>query len=197
METVIPMMGLADSFSFFVCSEDVGAEKPDQAIFERAYQEAQFWLGPLRKDEILHIGDSLAADFCGAKAFGFQALWLNRSGDARVDVFQDWLEAPKYPGKSEADIRQSTVTDLSQARALLERCRQPPSVLKPPRIRINLPPARREPVRYEVRSNRGRVMEQFDQAPVPSFRPPASPSQPPSAPSQPPRGISESEGLAF
>jgi FMN phosphatase YigB (HAD superfamily) len=31
-------------------------------------------VGPLEKDQILHIGDSLAADYCGAKAFGFQVL---------------------------------------------------------------------------------------------------------------------------
>jgi FMN phosphatase YigB (HAD superfamily) len=40
----------------------VGVEKPGREIFERAYEEAQFWMGPLEKDEILHIGDSLEAD---------------------------------------------------------------------------------------------------------------------------------------
>jgi hypothetical protein len=189
METVLPMMGLTESFNFFVCSEDVGAEKPATKIFERAYQEAQFWLGPdLRKDEILHIGDSLPADFCGAKAFGFQALWLDRSGDSRVTVFQDWLKAPEYPGKCEADIRQHTIQDLSEAwrwhhpaattvsstdRAGGRRHAQASSgngkeQTRPAglAIKINMP-AQRERIKYEVRSNRGRVMEQFDRPSAP------------------------------
>ena len=59
------------------------------------------------------------ADYCGAKAFGFQALNLDRSDNARVTVYQDWLHAPDYPGKSEADIRENTIKDLSEVRALL------------------------------------------------------------------------------
>ena len=120
METVLPMTGHMDVFRWYVCSQDVGVEKPGPEIFERAYEEAQFWLGPLDKDEILHIGDSFEADYCGARAFGFQALHLDRSDNARVTVYQDWLQAPDYPGKSEDDIRENTVKDLSEVRALLE-----------------------------------------------------------------------------
>ena len=104
-----------------MCSQDVGVEKPGAAIFERAYKEAQFWMGPLEKDEILHIGDSVEGDYCGAKAFGFQALHLDRSDNARVTVYQDWLQAPDYPGKSERDILENTVKDLSEVRAMLQR----------------------------------------------------------------------------
>ena len=56
------MTGHMDVFQWYVCSQDVGVEKPGREIFERAYEEAQFWMGPLEKDEILHIGDSLEAD---------------------------------------------------------------------------------------------------------------------------------------
>ena len=55
------MTGHMDMFKWYVCSQDVGVEKPGREIFERAYEEAQFWFGPLEKDEILHIGDSLEA----------------------------------------------------------------------------------------------------------------------------------------
>jgi REG-2-like HAD superfamily hydrolase len=123
METVLPMTGHMPFFKFYVCSQDAGCEKPAEGIFQRAYEEAQFWLGPLERDEILHVGDSLEADYCGARAFGFQALHLDRSGNERVTVYQDWLTAPDYPGKSEEDIRENTVKDLSQVRALLM---QPP-----------------------------------------------------------------------
>ena len=33
--------------------------------------------------------------------------------------FQDWLEAPDYPGKSEEDVRRHTVRDLTAVRDLL------------------------------------------------------------------------------
>lgn len=117
------MTGHMDYFRFYVCSQDVGCEKPHEDIFQKAYEEAQFWLGPLEKDEILHIGDSLEADYCGARAFGFQALHLDRSDNERVTVYQDWLTAPEYPGKSQDDIRENTVKDLSEVRVLLERRR--------------------------------------------------------------------------
>ena len=114
IETVLPMVGLHDRFKFFVCCQDVGVEKPGKEIFEEAYNQAKFWVGnDLKKDEVLHIGDNLAADLCGARAYGFQSLLLDRSGNPRVTVYQDWLKAPDYPGKSEKDIENCSVKDFS------------------------------------------------------------------------------------
>ena len=76
VETVLPMLGLHEYFKWFVCCKDVGVEKPGKEIFDRTFSDAQFWHPELRRDEVLHIGDSLAADFCGARAAGFQALFL-------------------------------------------------------------------------------------------------------------------------
>lgn len=73
---------------WFVCSQDVGVEKPGAGIFQKAFEQAQFWVPGIKKEEILHIGDSLEADFCGARAFGFQALLLDRSDNPRVTVYQ-------------------------------------------------------------------------------------------------------------
>lgn len=42
-------------------------EKPSAVIFEEAFQQAVFEQPGLRKSEVLHIGDSLAGDYCGAK----------------------------------------------------------------------------------------------------------------------------------
>ena len=65
--------------------------------------------------QVLHVGDSLQADFCAAKAAGFQALLLDRSADARVVKYTTYADAgPDYPGKTEADIRQGTITNLDQ-----------------------------------------------------------------------------------
>ena len=83
------MMGLHDRFSFFVCCQDINFEKPSHEIFEKAFVEANFWVGGnLQRDEVLHIGDSLAADLAGAKSFGFQSLLLDRSENPRVHVYQ-------------------------------------------------------------------------------------------------------------
>jgi FMN phosphatase YigB (HAD superfamily) len=53
--------------------QDVGVDKPDPAIFGRAFEQARFLQPDLQRHEVLHIGDSLAADFCGARAAGMQA----------------------------------------------------------------------------------------------------------------------------
>jgi 2-haloacid dehalogenase/putative hydrolase of the HAD superfamily len=65
------------SFSAVIASEDVGAYKPDPAMFGRAL--AALGLGP---GEVLHVGDSLAADVHGAHAAGIRAAWVNRYGRA-------------------------------------------------------------------------------------------------------------------
>ena len=66
-----------------------------------------------------------------------QALHLDRSSNARVTVYQDWLEAPEYPAKSEADILAHTVKDLSEVRALLEGAARPGT---PPLYKTKQPP---------------------------------------------------------
>ena len=119
MNTVLPMLGIHDHFKWFACSQDVGAEKPSPKIFQVAFDAARFWVPDLEKDEVLHVGDSLACDFCGARAFGFQALFLDRSANPNVVAYQDWVDAPDYEGKSEADIRACTVTSLEDVLSAL------------------------------------------------------------------------------
>ena len=63
----------------------------------------------------------MAADFCGSKRYGFQALFLDRSNNNKVTVYQDWLSNPDYPGKSEDDIKSYSVNDFEQIRNLLEK----------------------------------------------------------------------------
>jgi len=118
------MIGLHNHFQWFVCAQDIGAEKPERAIFDAAHREATFWVGQSQKEldrsDILHIGDSLAADFCGAKAAGFQAFYLDRTNNPKVNVYQDWLTAPDYDGKTEMDISRGTIKDFYELRELLE-----------------------------------------------------------------------------
>ena len=118
--SVLPMLGIHERFKFYASSQDVGHEKPDSQIFEDAFEQAKFWLPDLKRDEVLHVGDSLACDFCGARAFGFQALLLDRSGNDKVVAYQDWIQAPDYEGKSAADIENGTVRSLADVVALVE-----------------------------------------------------------------------------
>merc|ERR1712045_391467 len=103
-------LGFHEHFRWFTCSQDVGEEKPHPKIFEEAYRQAEFWMPGIQRHEILHIGDSLESDFCGARAAGFQAVHLDRSeSKVKVTKYQDWLQAPDYPGKSDEDIERWTV----------------------------------------------------------------------------------------
>lgn len=65
--------GLTEWFDTVVVSGDVGAGKPDP----RPFEECAARLG-LAADSILMIGDSLERDVAGARAAGWQALWLDR-----------------------------------------------------------------------------------------------------------------------
>ena len=122
MESVLPMLdGLHDKFSWFACSQEVGHEKPAPEIFATALEQARFWLDDpdLPPDAVLHIGDSYACDYCGARAFGFQALLLDRSDHPTVTTYQDWLDAPDYPGKSLEDAEDHTISSLEEVATLL------------------------------------------------------------------------------
>ncbi len=60
-------------FQAVVISCEVGAPKPAKGIFDRAAMELS-----LSPQNILHVGDSLAADVRGARAAGFHAMLLRR-----------------------------------------------------------------------------------------------------------------------
>jgi putative hydrolase of the HAD superfamily len=121
MESVLPMLDIDNKFQWFTCSQDVGTEKPEPAIFEASFDQAKFWLPDLEPSQILHIGDSLACDYCGAKAYGMEALLLDRSDNPNVVAYQDWINAPDYPNKSQEDIEQHTITNLNQVLEFLNR----------------------------------------------------------------------------
>jgi len=121
MESVIPMLDdLHNHFSWFTCSQEVRFEKPSREIFEASYQQARFWLPDIERENVLHIGDSLVNDYCGAKAFGFQALFLDRSDDPTITSYQDWTDAPEYPGKSEEDINRHTIRSMLEVVDILQ-----------------------------------------------------------------------------
>ncbi len=72
---------LSRYFEAVIISEEVGAGKPDEAIFAAAYER----IGKPPKEKILMVGDSLNADMRGANNFGIAACWVNPQGIATTD----------------------------------------------------------------------------------------------------------------
>ena len=70
--TKMDLSGLNPYFTNVIISEDVGANKPDKAVFEYALNKAE-----ALKHESIMIGDSLEADIRGAQEFGIKAIYFN------------------------------------------------------------------------------------------------------------------------
>lgn len=76
--------GLEGIFQFVVFSQDYGIEKPDPKLFQIALEQAGCSI-----EQLLHVGDSLANDICGATNAGIKSVWLNRNlvkGNSNVKV---------------------------------------------------------------------------------------------------------------
>lgn len=82
--------GLGELFDLVFISEDVGAEKPAKAFFDKALAEVKAQIGEVALDEVLMIGDSLTSDIKGANNAGIKACWYNPEGlacdkDVQID----------------------------------------------------------------------------------------------------------------
>lgn len=64
--------GLLDYFDFIVLSEDAGANKPNKAIFDYAFE-----ISGARPSETIMIGDSWDADIEGALNANIPVIWYN------------------------------------------------------------------------------------------------------------------------
>jgi len=70
---------IGDCFAEVIISEEVGAAKPDPAIFDAAFER----LGRPPRTNVLVIGDSLSSDIAGARGYGLDTCWYNPTGTAR------------------------------------------------------------------------------------------------------------------
>jgi putative hydrolase of the HAD superfamily len=71
---VLHALGLRAYFDAIHISTEVGAAKPDPAIFHTALAA-----NGLQPAQALHVGDSWREDVLGAQAAGLSALWLDRN----------------------------------------------------------------------------------------------------------------------
>ncbi len=69
----IERVGLAHVFDFALSAEQVGAAKPDPALFRSACRCSRATPG-----EVVHIGDDADRDIAGAAAVGLRTVWVNR-----------------------------------------------------------------------------------------------------------------------
>ena len=72
--------GLGELFDLVFISEDIGAEKPAKAFFDKALEEVKGQIGEFELDEVLMVGDSLTSDIKGANNAGIKACWYNPEG---------------------------------------------------------------------------------------------------------------------
>jgi putative hydrolase of the HAD superfamily len=84
LKSLIPVRDL-------IISEEVGAAKPDAAIFEIALQR----LGSPPKSAVLMIGDSLSSDMRGAANAGLDGCWYNPQAAPRPAEFSIAFEIGK------------------------------------------------------------------------------------------------------
>jgi putative hydrolase of the HAD superfamily len=84
-------LGLLELVDGVVTSADVGAAKPDPALFRRALE-----LAGVPAAEAVHVGDSLDNDVEGARAAGIRPLLLVRQGEppAGVEALRSLAELP-------------------------------------------------------------------------------------------------------
>ena len=84
LHEVLERIELAPLLDGVVTSAEVGARKPDPAVFMRALALA----GAATSDAV-HVGDSVEEDVWGARAAGIRAILLSRDGrEAPTDVRQ-------------------------------------------------------------------------------------------------------------
>jgi putative hydrolase of the HAD superfamily len=72
---VLERLGVAALLDCVVTSAEVGAAKPDPAVFRRALE-----LLDLEPEEVVHVGDSPELDIVGAEAAGIRAVLIEPSG---------------------------------------------------------------------------------------------------------------------
>jgi putative hydrolase of the HAD superfamily len=84
---VLERCGLAGRLDGWVSSAEVGASKPDPAIFGRALQ-----LAGVAPEAALHVGDTPEEDRAGAVAAGIRALIIDRDGSGDISSLAEIVE---------------------------------------------------------------------------------------------------------
>ncbi len=80
----IQLSGLQDCFLHIVLSEEVGAQKPNPLIYQKALEQ-----NGLNAEDVLMIGDSYNSDIQGAINAGIDQLWITQdNNDTRPATYR-------------------------------------------------------------------------------------------------------------
>jgi len=96
LSSLAAQLGIKHFFSVIVPSQEVGAEKPDPAIFQRTLDHLSLSAGT---GQIVYVGNEYRADVMGARAAGLIPVLIDRSGVyqhadcLRFSSLLEWLEA--------------------------------------------------------------------------------------------------------
>jgi 2-haloacid dehalogenase len=74
----VERLGIGRYFDAVVISAEIGAAKPDTAIFDAAFEQ----LGFPTREQALMVGDSLTSDIQGGTNYGVDTCWYNPHGAA-------------------------------------------------------------------------------------------------------------------
>jgi len=81
------LSGLGELFDGVYLSEYLGVEKPNVEFFNKVFAN----VGPINKEEVMIVGDSLTSDICGGNNAGILTCWYNPSNTAcNVDYKIDY-----------------------------------------------------------------------------------------------------------
>ncbi|CAH0547320.1 unnamed protein product [Brassicogethes aeneus] len=75
LSTTLTNTKLRHFFHFVLTSYEVGIEKPDTKIFDKALQMSE--INNIKPDECLHVGDTTALDYYGARNSGWNAVLID------------------------------------------------------------------------------------------------------------------------
>jgi putative hydrolase of the HAD superfamily len=78
---ILKHLGISSFFTQVFISSELGADKPDPAIFQRALTAIN-----LKPDEVLHVGDDPKRDWQAAAAAGLRVFWLERPRNSLSDL---------------------------------------------------------------------------------------------------------------
>ena len=99
---------LGVEFDAVVTAEQVGAYKPDRAMFDAAFEAAE-GLGVARGG-VLHVAQSLYHDHAPAKALGMTTVWVDRYGGGAGGATPD---VDPEDGHAAPDLRVETLAELA------------------------------------------------------------------------------------
>jgi putative hydrolase of the HAD superfamily len=81
LRMILEQLGVSQFFSQVFLSSELGAEKPDPSIYQRALK-----LSGLAPNETLHVGDDPVRDWEGAEAAGLTVFRLERARNSLRDL---------------------------------------------------------------------------------------------------------------